>query len=145
MAEAYHRALMAFPDEDVVVGSRFVAADALDAFKELDEVIPRPGHRAVGEERAWGRRLAKRFGVDGTYDEKSFVVKDGQSGFIDYESLKPEKIDPEVAAHVRRRRRRQGRRARSSTAGRWPRTSSSSASAERASAPLAERSSAGGG
>ena len=26
MAEAYHRALMAFPDEDVVVGSRFVTA-----------------------------------------------------------------------------------------------------------------------
>ena len=26
MAEAYHRALMAFPDEDVVVGSRFVGA-----------------------------------------------------------------------------------------------------------------------
>ena len=64
MHEAYHRALMAFPDEDVVIGSRFVAADALDAFKKLDEVTPTPGHRAVGEERAWGRRLAKRFGVD---------------------------------------------------------------------------------
>ena len=43
MAEAYHRALMAFPDEDVVVGSRFVVADALDAFKELDDVTPQPG------------------------------------------------------------------------------------------------------
>ncbi len=61
MHEAYHRALMAFPDEDVVIGSRFVAADALDGFKELDEVTPSPGSRAVGEERAWGRRLAKRF------------------------------------------------------------------------------------
>jgi hypothetical protein len=94
MAEAYHRALMAFPDEDVVVGSRFVLADALDAFKELDDVTPSPGSRAVGEERAWGRRLAKRFGVEGQYDEKSFVVgKDGQDGFIDYESAKPEAID----------------------------------------------------
>ena len=64
MGEAFHRALMAFPDEDVVVGSRFVTADALEAFKQVDELIPRPGHRAVGEERAWGRRLAKRFGVD---------------------------------------------------------------------------------
>ncbi|MEZ5250374.1 MAG: hypothetical protein R2713_14535 [Ilumatobacteraceae bacterium] len=45
MGEAFHRALMAFPDEDVVVGSRFVRADALDALKQLDDLIPRPGHR----------------------------------------------------------------------------------------------------
>jgi hypothetical protein len=102
MAEAYHRALMAFPDEDVVVGARFVSADALDAFKELDDVTPSPGTRAVGEERAWGRRLAKRFGVDSTYDEQSFVVKsNGQSGFLDHETLKPEKIDADVAALFR--------------------------------------------
>jgi hypothetical protein len=94
MAEAYHRALMAFPDEDVVVGARFVSADALDAFKELDDVTPSPGVRAVGEERAWGRRLAKRFDVESTYDEKSFTVRsDGQEGFIDHESAKPESTD----------------------------------------------------
>ncbi len=99
MAEAFHRALMAFPDEDVVLGSRFVTAGALEAFKQLDEMIPRPAHRAVGEERAWGRRLAKRFGVDSTYDEQSFVAKsNGQSGFLDHETLKPEKVKPEVAA-----------------------------------------------
>jgi hypothetical protein len=99
MGEAFHRALMAFPDEDVVIGSRFVTVDALEAFKQVDELIPRPGHRAVGEERAWGRRLAKRFGVDATYDEQSFVVKsNGQSGFLDHETLKPEKIKPELAA-----------------------------------------------
>jgi hypothetical protein len=99
MGEAFHRALMAFPDEDVVVGTRFVSADALEAFKSVGEIIPRPGHRAVGEERAWGRRLAKRFGVDSTYDEQSFVVKtNGQSGFLDHQSLKPEKVKPEVAA-----------------------------------------------
>ena len=99
MGEAYHRALMAFPDEDVVVGSRFVTAGALEAFKALDELIPRPGHRAVGEERAWGRRLAKRFGVESSYDEQSFVVKaNGQSGYIDHETLKPDKVRAEVAA-----------------------------------------------
>lgn len=99
MNEAYHRALMAFPDEDVVIGSRFAQAGALEAFKQLDEIIPRPGHRAVGEERAWGRRLAKRFGVDASYDEQSFVVKaNGQSGFLDHECLKPEKVKPDVAA-----------------------------------------------
>ena len=110
MHEAYHRALMAFPDEDVVVGSRFVLADALEAFKQLDEIIPRPRHRAVGEERAWGRRLAKRFGVDGSYDEQTFVVKtNGQSGFIDHESLKPDKIARRRRGAVRRRQRGQGR------------------------------------
>jgi hypothetical protein len=98
MGEAYHRALMAFPDEDVVVGSRFVSAGALEAFKELTDVIPSPGTRAVGEERAWGRRLAKRFDVDGSYDEKSFVVKSsGQDGFLDFETAKPEKVRPELA------------------------------------------------
>ena len=98
MTEAYHRALMAFPDEDVVVGSWFVSADGLEAFKSLTDMIPRPGHRAVGEERAWGRRLAKRFGVDANYDEQSFVVKSaGQSGFLDHESSKPEKTRAAIA------------------------------------------------
>ena len=97
MAEAYHRALMAFPDEDVVVGTRMVTPDAWESFKSLSGIIPRPGHRAVGEERAWGRRLAKRFGVDSTYDEQSFVVKSGgQSGFLDHLSLKADKIPSDV-------------------------------------------------
>ncbi len=53
----------------------------------------------MGEERAWGRRLAKRFGVDASYDEQSFLVKaNGQSGFLDHECLKADKIKPEVAA-----------------------------------------------
>jgi len=98
MSEAYHRALMAFPDEDVVVGSRFVSAAGVEAFKDLTEVTPSPGVRAVGEERAWGRRLAKRFSVDKTYDDASFVVASGsQDGFVDTEPLKPEKVDPDVS------------------------------------------------
>jgi hypothetical protein len=97
MTEAYHRALMAFPDEDVVVGSRFATADGMEAMKAVTDMIPTFGHRAVGEERAWGRRLARRFGVDSTYDEKTFIVASGgQSGFLDHESLKPEKISPEI-------------------------------------------------
>jgi len=97
--EAFHRALMAFPDEDVVVGTRMVSADAFEGFRHLSDLIPRPGHRAVGEERAWGRRLAKRFGVDATYDEQSFTVKsNGQSGYLDHESLKPEKVPVDLTA-----------------------------------------------
>lgn len=99
MKEAYHRALMAFPDEDVVVGARFVSADALDAFKDLDDVTPRPDVRAVGEERAWGRRLAKRFDVDSGYDEKTFVsTASCQNGFMDHEASKPEALDPKQVA-----------------------------------------------
>jgi hypothetical protein len=90
---------MAFPDEDVVVGSRFASPDGVEALKALTEMIPRSGHRAVGEERAWGKRLARRFGVDSTYDEQSFVVASGgQSGFLDFESSKPEKISPDIAS-----------------------------------------------
>ncbi len=98
MGEAYHRALMAFPDEDVVVGSRFVTADAVEAFEKLDDVIPSPGVRAVGEERAWGRRIAKRFGVESQYDPQTFIARNGQSGFLDFITAKPEKIKPAIAA-----------------------------------------------
>ena len=97
IGEAYHRALMAFPDEDVVVGCRFVNADGLEAFKDLREVTPSPGSNAVGEERAWGRRLAKRFGVDAKYDAKTFIAATGSAdGFLDHESSKADKLDAEL-------------------------------------------------
>ncbi len=101
MNEMYHRALMAFPDEDVLVGTRFDEASGFDLFKSLDDVVPRPGNRASGEERAWGRRLVKRFGIEASsYDDRSFVVTgDGdQSVLFDYESAKLDKIDSDVGA-----------------------------------------------
>ena len=99
MADNYRRALMAFPDEDVLVGTKFGSPHGFEAFKVLTDINPRPDHRASGEERAWGRRLAKRFGVDSGYDDQIFVAKgDGSSPLVlDHESLKPEKLDPEVA------------------------------------------------
>ena len=62
MNEQLRRAVLAFPDEDVLVGARMVSADAFEAYKALNDIVPRPGHKASGEDRAWGRRLAKRFG-----------------------------------------------------------------------------------
>ena len=101
MTDEYRRAVLAFPDEDVLIGSRFNDAAGFEAFKALDDIVPRPDHKASGEERAWGRRLAKRFGIEnGNYDERSFVAQ-GDGSFplvLDHESLKPEKTDPEVAA-----------------------------------------------
>jgi hypothetical protein len=97
MAEEYHRALMAFPDEDVLIGTRISSASGFEVFKACDEVLPRPGHRAVGEERAWGRRLVKRFGVEGAYDEQSFVVKGkGPAAHFDHESTKPDAIPADI-------------------------------------------------
>ena len=100
MTEAYHRALMAFPDEDVLVGTRLVSPSGFEAFRALADIVPRPDHKAVGEERAWGRRLAKRFGVDAGYDEQTFRVTGAGSivSHLDHESLKPETIEPDVAA-----------------------------------------------
>jgi hypothetical protein len=101
IGDNFRRALMAFPDEDVLLGTRMSDAGALEGFKLLTDIVPRPGHKASGEERAWGRRLAKRFGVDADrYDDQTFVVTgDGAPPLVlDHESLKPEAIDADVAA-----------------------------------------------
>ncbi|MDA8274535.1 MAG: hypothetical protein M0029_04040 [Actinomycetota bacterium] len=74
MADQLRRALLAFPDEDVLVGTRLLAAEGFRAFAGLTDVVPGPDHKATGEERAWGRRLAKRFGADGRIDDRSFVL-----------------------------------------------------------------------
>jgi hypothetical protein len=96
MTDQLRRAVLAFPDEDVLVGTRFATISGYEAFRSLVDIVPRPDYTATGEERAWGRRLAKRFGVDSSsYDERSFVVT-GEDTFpqvLDHESLKPEKID----------------------------------------------------
>ena len=98
MSDNYRRALMAFPDEDVLGGTRVARPDAFEAFKVLSEINPRPGHRPSGEERAWGRRLAKRFGVDAGYDDQTFLVKGDNSPALtlDHESMRPETIDADV-------------------------------------------------
>src|SRR5215207_1682443 len=100
MGEEYHRALMAFPDEDVLGGTRFASASGFEALRSLQDVVPRPGHKATGEERAWGRRLAKRFGVDADYDDRAFLAKgDGAVPCVlDHESLKPGVVSDEVRA-----------------------------------------------
>jgi hypothetical protein len=95
------RAVLAFPDEDVLFGTRFVTPSGFEAFRTLHDVVPRPDHKASGEERAWGRRLAKRFGVEtAAYDDRTFKAT-GNSNLpevFDHESLKPEGIAAPVAA-----------------------------------------------
>jgi hypothetical protein len=95
------RAVLAFPDEDVLYGTRFTTSAGFEAFRNLNDVVPRPDHRASGEERAWGRRLAKRFGVDsGAYDDRTFKATGTGTHpeVFDHESLKPEGIPADVEA-----------------------------------------------
>ena len=99
--DQFRRAVLAFPDEDVLVGTRFTNAGGFEAFKTLTDIVPRPGHKATGEERAWGRRLAKRFGVEnGGYNDRDFTTA-GDGSFplvLDHESLKPDALDADVVA-----------------------------------------------
>ncbi|MHB1785168.1 MAG: hypothetical protein ACYCS7_03330 [Acidimicrobiales bacterium] len=100
MGALYRRAVMAFPDEDVLVGTRMADPGAFGSFKGLEDVVPRPGHKASGEERAWGRRLAKRFGAEGRIDDRSFILggDDSPAGLLDHSPLKPETVSGDVAA-----------------------------------------------
>jgi hypothetical protein len=72
VAELYRRAAISFPDEDVLVAGRVAHPAAYTLFNVLDDVCPRPRYAPNGEERAWGRRIARRFGCDGRYDDRSF-------------------------------------------------------------------------
>jgi len=98
--DQFRRAVLAFPDEDVLVGTRLLHPSAFQAFKGLHEVVPTPGHRATGEERAWSRRLAKRFGAEGRINDRTFVVTgDGSPcGVLDFEAAS-DGVDPEVSAY----------------------------------------------
>jgi len=78
VAELYRRAAISFPDEDVLIAGRIAHPATYNLFAQLDDVVPRPNYKATGEERAWGRRLAKRFSCDTRYDEHAFRVKPGK-------------------------------------------------------------------
>jgi len=75
VGELYRRAAISFPDEDVLVAGRIAHPAAYSLLGALNDVCPRPKYTPNGEERAWGRRLARRFGCDGRYDDRTFKVK----------------------------------------------------------------------
>lgn len=100
IGDQYRRAVLAFPDEDVLVGTRMIDPSAFVAFKGLEDICPRPGHKLSGEERAWSRRLAKRFNAEGRIDDRSFVITGSGSpvGVFDFEAAKPGAVADDVAA-----------------------------------------------
>jgi hypothetical protein len=98
MHEQLHKTLMAFPDEDVVIATRANHAGPFEALAGLTDVRPWPDVRANGEERAWGRRLAKRFGAS-SFDDRSMIgVGDGDNLVLDHESLKATDVEPVFAS-----------------------------------------------
>ena len=50
--DQFRRALLAFPDEDVLLGSRLTTPDGYRAFNGLTDIVPRLGYRPSGEDRA---------------------------------------------------------------------------------------------
>ena len=54
------------------MAGRVAHPPAYALFSVLDDVCPRPNYSPNGEERAWGRRLARRFGCDARYDDRTF-------------------------------------------------------------------------
>jgi hypothetical protein len=74
VGELYRRAAISFPDEDVLVAGRMAQPAAYSLLSSLADVCPRPKYTPNGEERAWGRRLARRFGCDARYDDRTFRV-----------------------------------------------------------------------
>ncbi|HCB37808.1 MAG TPA: hypothetical protein DEP66_06350 [Acidimicrobiaceae bacterium] len=100
MTDQLRRAVLAFPDEDVLVACQMSEPGAIEAFKSLDRVVPRPGYEANGEDRAWGRRLSKRFDVRGEYKVREFrVCGDGTPACVmNHSALKPDSVGNGIAA-----------------------------------------------
>ena len=95
VTDQLRRAVLAFPDEDVLMASQVAEPGAFEAFKSLSGVVPRPGYEANGEDRAWGRRLSKRFDVQGEYKVREFrIYGEGEPAYVlNHCALKPETID----------------------------------------------------
>ncbi|NNN18657.1 MAG: hypothetical protein HKL84_02260 [Acidimicrobiaceae bacterium] len=86
LSDQYRKAVLAFPDEDVLIGCRLVSAHGYALLDSLIDVVPRPGYKPTGEERAWGRRLAKRFGAEHRLDDRTFVLSGTGTvdGYVDF-------------------------------------------------------------
>jgi len=100
VGDQLRRAVLAFPDEDVLVGTRFATPAAFAAFAGLEDIVPRPGHKATGEERAWARRLAKRFGAEGRVDDRTSVLEGtgDPTVVLDFDCAGAAAVDDDVAA-----------------------------------------------
>jgi hypothetical protein len=72
--ELSRRAAISFPDEDVLVATRLSQPSCYTLLSSYANLVPRPGYVANGEDRAWGRRLAKRFGLEPHFNDHEFTI-----------------------------------------------------------------------
>jgi hypothetical protein len=72
--ELTRRAAISFPDEDVLVATRLSQPSCYVLLQSYANVVPRPGYTPNGEDRAWGRRLAKRYSVEPHFDDRGFKI-----------------------------------------------------------------------
>ena len=92
----FRKALLAFPDEDVLVGTRLTDAGGFEIFEGLVDIVPQPGHKPSGEERAWARRLARRYGGEHRIDDRTFVLT-GTGESIGYTAYTPLAASPQFS------------------------------------------------
>ncbi|MCB0989946.1 MAG: hypothetical protein R2770_21370 [Acidimicrobiales bacterium] len=90
VGEQLRRAVLAFPDEDVLYGGCLGEVGGVEAFSLFEDVVPRVGYKASGEDRAWGQRLHKRLAPSGEYAKREFRVTGAgiPNSVIDHESTK---------------------------------------------------------
>ena len=101
VTDQMRRAALSFPDEDVLFAARINSSGAFEAFDRFHDVVPRPDFKPTGEDRAWGKRLAKRFGIRlSEYEHRRFIsrTKVYPPAVLDHVSLKPALSSPAMVA-----------------------------------------------
>lgn len=100
IAELYRRSAISFPDEDVLIGTRLAFPSTYAFVAQRHDVVPRPDYTPTGEERNWGRHLAKRFGCEKTFDDRTFITKKGGKGSAPLFYTAPIKTTSKVALEM---------------------------------------------
>ncbi len=111
MTRQYHRALMAFPIEDVVIGSRLSPPMRSTGSRSLTRSrrAPARGRRRGGRRVS---RLAKRFGVEQAYDEEFHRHRRAADSSTSSPRRPRRSAPPTRRCSIRSRRRRLARRVR---------------------------------
>ena len=101
-----------------------------EAFKALDDIVPRPDHKATRRGAGLGPAPGQALRRRDRQLRRPHLRRQGRRRrsrcVLDHESLKPESHRRRGRGAVRRRRRQAGATRSSPSAGRWPRTSPSS-------------------
>jgi len=83
-SELLRKAFVSFPDEDVIITIRTSEYGPLNFLEGLDDCHPNVAKAPNGEQRAWGRRIAKRFEVGEFDDVLMQASSEFEYKFFDY-------------------------------------------------------------